>query len=72
MSVCLCVGTLTAEPFGISAQYLVQGLALMICCMSSMVKVIGQRSRSPGQKNVISGSLIRVFGVQSQSLINKV
>ncbi len=48
--VCQCVNTLTAEPIGIHSQNLVQGLTFMKSRTSLMVKVIGQRSGSPGQK----------------------
>ena len=49
------MGTLTAEPFDISSRYLVQGLTLMISWTSSMVKIIGQGSMSPGQKMLFPG-----------------
>ena len=53
------------EPFEVRTPNFVQGLTLMISRSGSMVKVIGQRSRSPGQKNAISGSLTWVFFAQS-------
>ncbi len=53
--VCVCVNTLTAEPFDIWSPNLVQGLTLIISWTSLIFKVIGQRSRSPSQKNSISG-----------------
>ena len=49
VSVCLSVSALTAEPFDVRSRNLVQGLTLIISWMSSMVKVIGQRSRSPNK-----------------------
>ena len=48
--VCPCVNTLVAEALHLWSRNLVQGLTLMISRTSSMVKVIGQRSRSQGQK----------------------
>ncbi len=54
VSVCLSVSALTAEPFSVRSRNLVQGLTLIISWTSSKVKVIGQRSRSQGQKNIIS------------------
>ena len=65
LCVCLFVGTLTAEPFDISSQNLVYGLTLMISRTSLMVKVIGQRSRSPGQKRDIQYFLVRVPGTKT-------
>ncbi len=53
VSVCLSFSALTAEPFDIQTQNLVEALTLN-SRMSSKVKVIGQSSRSPGWKNVIS------------------
>ncbi len=50
LCVCLSFSSLTPEPFDVRTQNLVEGLTLTISQMSSMVKVIGQRSRSPGQK----------------------
>ncbi len=51
LSVCVCVcasvSSLTAEPFDVRTRNLVQALTLTISWMSSKVKVIGQRSRSP-------------------------
>ena len=38
---CPCVSTLTAEPFDVGSQNLVQGFTLMISWASSMVKVKG-------------------------------
>ncbi len=52
--VCLFVSTLTAEWFNIWSRNLVPGLTLIIPQMSLLVKVIGQRSRSQGQKNIVS------------------
>ena len=54
-SVCLSVSGLTAEPFDIQTQNLVEALTLIISRISSKVKVIGQRSRSPHWKNVNFG-----------------
>ncbi len=48
VSVCLLVSALTAEPFDIQTRNLLEALTLIISQMSSKVKVIGQRSRSPG------------------------
>ncbi len=48
VSVCLSVSALTAEPFDIQTRNLVEALTLQISRMSLKVKVIGQRSRSPG------------------------
>ncbi len=48
LCVCLLVSALTAEPFDIRTQNLVEALTLIISRMSFEVKVIGQRSRSPG------------------------
>ncbi len=45
------VSTVTAELFEVRSRNLVQGLTLIISWTSSMVKVIGQRSRSPS-KNI--------------------
>ncbi len=47
--VCVCssVSALPAEPLKIRTQNLVEGLTLTISWISSKVKVIGQRSRSP-------------------------
>ncbi len=53
-SVCLSVSALTAETFDIQTRNLVEALTLIISQMSLKVKVIGQRSRSPGWKNMIS------------------
>ncbi len=39
---CVSVSTLTAEPFDIQTQYLVEALTLIISRMSSKVKVKGQ------------------------------
>ncbi len=46
--VCLLVSALTAEPFDIQTRNLVEALTLIISRMSSKIKVICQRSRSPG------------------------
>ncbi len=46
VSVCQCVGTLTAERIDVRSQNFVQGLTLMTSRGSLMVKVIGQMSRS--------------------------
>ena len=46
--VCVSVSALMAEPFDIQNQNLVEALTLIIFRMSLKVKVIGQRSRSPG------------------------
>ena len=54
--VCLSVSTLTGEPFNVWPRYLVQGLTLMTSWTCFMVKVIGQRSRSSGQKRHFHGS----------------
>ncbi len=54
MCVCVSVSALPAEPFDIQTQNLVEALTLTISRMSLKVKVIGQRSRSPGRKNAIS------------------
>ncbi len=48
--VCASVSALTADPFDIWSRNLVQGLTLMTSWTSLLVKVIGQRSRSRGQK----------------------
>ncbi len=48
--VCQCVNTLMPEALNLWSRNLVQGLTLMISRRSSMVTVIGQRSRSQGQK----------------------
>ena len=53
--VCLFVSALTAEPLNIWSRNLVQGLTLIISRTSLLVKVIGQRSRSRGQKTSFSG-----------------
>ncbi len=53
--VCLSVSALTAEPCVVWSQNLAQGLTLIISWMSSKMKVIGQRSRSPGQKTWFPG-----------------
>ncbi len=52
-SVCVCpsVSTLMAEPFDTRSWNLVQKLTLILSSTSLMVKVMGQRSRSPGQKS---------------------
>ena len=42
VSVCQCVGTLTAERFEVHSQNLAQGLTLMTSRGSLMVKVKGQ------------------------------
>ncbi len=55
LGVCLFVSTLTAVPFDIWSRNLVQGLTLMISWTSPMVNIIGQRSRSPGQKTWFPG-----------------
>ena len=47
-SVCLSVSALLAEPFDIRTLNWVQEMTLIISWMSSKVKVMGQRSRSPG------------------------
>ncbi len=43
------------EPFDLGSRNLVQGLTLMISWTRVMVKVIGQRSRLPGQKTWFHG-----------------
>ena len=52
LSVCLCfcvsVNALKAELFDVQTPNLVKALTLIICQMSSKVKVIGHRSKSPG------------------------
>ena len=53
VSVCLFVSALKAELFDIWSRNLVQGLKLIMSRTGLLVKVIGQRSRSCGQKNVI-------------------
>ncbi len=53
--VCLSVSALMAKPCCIWSRNLVQGLAMIISWTSSKVKVIGQRSRSQGQKTSFSG-----------------
>ncbi len=52
--VCVCssVSTLMAEPFDIRAQNLASTIICIISRMSLMIRVIGQRSRSPGQKTL--------------------
>ena len=65
---CLCVGTLTAEPFEISSRYLVQGLTLIISWTSSMVKVKGRQVKKsyfhdflvwvPGYKTLAYGVML--------------
>ncbi len=67
---CQCVNALTAEPIDIRSQNLVQGLTLimlMISWATLIVKVIGQRSRSLGQKSwlLISGLCARIQNVMS-------
>ena len=61
VSMCLLVSAIPSEPFDVQTQNLVEGftltisLTLTISRMSSKVKVIGQRSRSLGGKNVTFG-----------------
>ena len=45
LCVCLSVSTLLTEPFDVRTQNLVGGLTMTISWTSSMVKVIGQRSK---------------------------
>ncbi len=52
---CVSVSALTAEPFGVRSRNLVWELTFIISRTSSKVKVIGQRSRSQGQKTSFSG-----------------
>ncbi len=47
-----------AEPFDLGSWILVQGLTLIKSCPSLMVKVIGQRSRSPG---CISNGMCHIY-----------
>ncbi len=54
-SVCLSVSALMAESFVVWSRNLVERLTLMISWTSLMVKVKGQRSRSPGQKTLFPG-----------------
>ncbi len=54
LCVCQLVCALTAESFDIRTRNLVEALTLIISRMSSKVKVIGQRSRSPGWKTWFS------------------
>ncbi len=63
--VCPCVSALAAEPFDIWSQNLVQGMNLMISWMSLMVKVKGQRSRSPDPKSDSHDFLIWVSGYKT-------
>ncbi len=65
LSACLFVIVLMAELFDIWSQNLVQGLTLMISWTSLMVKAMGQRSRSPGQKRHFQGFLIWVNRYQT-------
>ena len=44
------VSTLTTEQIDLRSQNMVHTLTLMTCCMGLMVKVIGERSRSPDKK----------------------
>ena len=53
--VCVCVSALTAELIEVWSQNSTEGLTLMTSRTSLMVKVIGQRSRLPGQKRWCSG-----------------
>ena len=55
VSVCVCVNTLMAELFDIWSPNLVQGLTLIISWTSLILRVIGQRSRSPSQKILFPG-----------------
>ena len=54
VSVCQFVSTLTAIPFDVLALKLVQRLTLITSQITLMVKVIGQRRRSPGWKTWFS------------------
>ncbi len=63
--VCLCVcqlvSSLTAEPFNLGSRNWAQRLTLMIPWPSLMVKVIGQRSRSPFWKTWFSDFFFTVW-----------
>ncbi len=60
VSACQLVSALTAKPLDIWTQKLVGELSLIKSRTSSLVKVIGQRSRSRDQKRDFQGFLIWV------------
>ena len=62
VSVCQLVSTVMAEPFEVRTPNLVQVLTLMISKSNLMVKVIGQRSRSPGHKTWFLAVQLGYFG----------
>ncbi len=61
LSVRLLVSTLTAEPFEVRISNLIQWCTLTISRMSTMGKVIGQRSRSPAWKMWFFGQCYCLF-----------
>ena len=62
LCVCVCqfVNTLMTERIDVRSRNLAQGLTLIKSWTSLMVKVIGQRSRSPGQKRDVYDFLASV------------
>ena len=59
--VCLFVNALKSEVFNIGTWNLVCGTSVTMTQTSSKVKVIGQRSRSRGQKTLFPGYCIKTF-----------